>query len=380
MIPYGRQDIRQEDIDAVIDVLKSDFLTQGPKVKEFEDRFAAYVGAKYAVAVANGTAALHLCTLALNVRPGQTVLTTPNTFVASANCVLYCGGDVEFIDIDEKTYCMDVSLLPKKLSQSPKKYSGIVAVDFAGYPMDMEKVRALADEHGLWVIEDACHAPGAWRKNGAGKKILAGEGVYADLAIFSFHPVKHIACGEGGMITTNNYDLYQSLLKLRTHGITKEPASLSVNEGGWFYEMQTLGFNYRIPDMLCALGTSQLRRAGSSLERRQEIAKRYLKELKDLPVVLPETSEETRHAYHLFVIKTERRKELYDFLKLKDIHPQVHYIPVHKQPFYVSKYGQQTLEKSESYYSQCLSLPIYQSMTDDEQTYVIKSIREFYGR
>ena len=224
-IPYGRQFITDEDIQAVVDTLRSDYLTQGPKIKEFEDAFASYIGAKYAVAVSNGTAALHLCAMALNVKLGQKVITTPITFAASANCVRYCGGEVVFADIDPDTYLLDIDQVRTLLEASPKgTYSGIVPVDFAGRPVNLEAFRHLSDEYGLWIIEDACHAPGGYFTDSKGNKQMCGNGNYADLAIFSFHPVKHIACGEGGMITTNDEVLYKRLLKLRTHGIVKEDA------------------------------------------------------------------------------------------------------------------------------------------------------------
>ena len=261
-IPYGKQFIDQDDIDAVIETLQSDFLTQGPKVQEFEQAFAAYVKADYGVAVSNGTAALHLCALALGVNNRSHVITTPITFAASANCIRYCGGMVHFVDIDPNTYLMDTKKLRALLASRPKGFfSGIIPVDFAGLANNLEEIKAIANEHGLWIIEDACHAPGGYFVDAAGNKQLCGNGKFADLAIFSFHPVKHIATGEGGMITTNNKALYEKLLLLRTHGITKNPDLLKENHGPWYYEMQALGYNYRIPDMLCALGLSQLKKA-----------------------------------------------------------------------------------------------------------------------
>ena len=270
IIPYGRQNITQLDIDAVTAALKSDFLTQGPKVIEFEEKFAEYVGARYAVAVANGTAALHLCTLALGVNEKSKVITTPITFAASANCVRYCNGEVVFADIDPNTVLIDLGKVKKLLESSPKgTYQGIIPVDFAGYPLNLEAFRKLADEHGLWIIEDACHAPGGYFTDSKGVDQMCGNGTYADLAIFSFHPVKHIACGEGGMITTNNKDLYDKLLLLRTHGITRDPARMKENHGGWYYEMVDLGYNYRLSDIQSALGISQLQQAPGGLVRRK---------------------------------------------------------------------------------------------------------------
>jgi UDP-4-amino-4,6-dideoxy-N-acetyl-beta-L-altrosamine transaminase len=380
MIPYGRQEITNEDIEALIKVLKSDYLTQGPAVAEFEKQFAEFSGAPYAVAVNNATSALHLCALALGVRPGQKILCTPNTFVASSNCILYCGADVEFVDIDPENFCLDLKALAQKLESSPKgTYAGVVAVDFAGYPMDFSILHQLAKKHDLWLIEDACHAPGAEFQDQRGQWHRAGSGEFADLTVFSFHPVKHIATGEGGMITTRSKELFEKLKLLRTHGITKDPAEMSRNDGGWYMEMQTLGVNYRLPDILCALGVSQLKRIDQNLARRRELASRYQKELQGLPLKTPIVPETVRHSYHLYVIQTEKRKELYDFLKTQGIYCQVHYIPIYQQPYYQSKYGPQKLERTEAYYETCLSLPMYHSMTYQEQDQVITQIRKFFS-
>jgi len=264
-IPYGRQHITEEDIQAVAEVLRSDFLTQGPNIEEFEKKFADYVGAKYAVALANGTAALHLCTMALGVQEGDKVITTPITFAASANCVRYCGGEVVFSDIDPKSYLLDLNKLEDIIKKSPREYKGIIPVDFAGAAVNLEALKVIADKYNLWIIEDACHAPGGYFKDSKGKIQNCGNSAFADLAIFSFHPVKHIATGEGGMITTNRKDLYEKLLLLRTHGITKNPDLMSKVDGGWYYEMLELGYNYRLSDMQAALGISQLKRADEGL-------------------------------------------------------------------------------------------------------------------
>lgn len=378
IIPYGKQSISQEDIDEVVKVLRSDFLTQGPRVKKFEEAFASYVGAKYAIAVSNGTTALHLCTLALGLKKGDKIITTPNTFVASANSSLYCGGEVLFADIDENNYCLDVNKVEELLKKDPKGIKGIIPVDFAGYPVQMDDFRALADKYNLWIIEDACHAPGASFTDRSGNVQKVGNGAYADLTVFSFHPVKHIACGEGGMITTNDEKLYNYILSLRTHGITRDESQLTQNPGGWYYEMQELGFNYRIPDMLCALGASQLKRADFSLKRRIEIANVYNKELSDLPLVLPQVNTGNTHAYHLYVIKTNQRLVLYNHLKKSGIYAQVHYIPVHQQPYYVQRYGKQSFEIADRYYEECLSIPMYHSMSEEDQYKVIDSIKTFF--
>ena len=376
-IPYGRQHITPEDVQAVNETLLSDYLTQGPKVAEFEQQFAKYVGAEYAVAVSNGTTALHLCALALDVQPGQRVITTPITFAASANCVRYCGGEVHFADIDPATALIDLQAVRRLLESHPQGYfHGLIPVDFAGLPVNLEAARQLCDEFGLWMIEDSCHAPGGFFADSQGQPQRCGNGQFADLAIFSFHPVKHIATGEGGMITTNRRDLYERLLKLRTHGITKDPAQLHRNEGGWYMEMQELGYNYRMPDMLCALGISQLRRADEGLARRRELAARYDAAFADMPQVTP-LAGAPGHAYHLYVIQVPDRKELYDALREKQIFAQVHYIPVHTMPYYQQLGWQRgSFPHAENYYAHCLSIPLYPSLTDEQQQYVIDSIRE----
>ena len=389
-IPYGRQEITQADIQAVVETLQSDFLTQGPKVEEFERKFADYIGAKYALAVANGTAALHLCTLALGVQPGVRVITTPITFAASANCVQYAGGEVYFADIDPETGLMDLHKVRELIESKPAGFfSGLIPVDFAGYPLDLEAYRQLADAHGLWIIEDACHAPGGYFTDSAGQQQPCGNGTFADLAIFSFHPVKHIATGEGGMITTNRQDLFEALLLLRTHGITKNPALLQQNPGGWYYEMQTLGYNYRMPDILTALGISQLNRAPEGLEKRAQIAARYDAAFRPQPGIrilnpqpyAPEKNQGLRHAYHLYVIQVEDRKGLYDHLKAHNIFAQVHYIPVHTMPYYQQQGWQAgDFPLAENYYARCLSLPMYPSLTPEEQKFVIAQVEAFLNK
>lgn len=380
-INYGRHHISEEDIKSVVDVLKSDYLTQGPKVREFEERFSEYIGCKYAVAVSNGTAALHLCSLAMGVTPGQRVITTPITFAATANSVLFAGGTVEFVDIDKNTLLLDHNKVKALLERtSPGTYSGIIPVDFTGMPVNLQELKEIADKHGLWITEDACHAPGGYFIDSENRKQNCGNGSHADLAIFSFHPVKHIACGEGGMITTNNEELYRMLLMLRSHGITKDPDLLGENHGSWYYEMQMLGYNYRLTDFQAALGISQLTRAESMLARRRQIAEIYNENfsgkpfIKSLPALLP------GHAYHLYVIEVERRDELYRYLAKHSVNTQVHYIPVHLLPYY-RKFGwkQGDMPNAERYYSRCLSLPMYPTLEQAEQDYIIKKIMDFYG-
>jgi len=313
VIPYGRQNITDEDIQIVIETLKSDFLTQGPKIAEFEKAFAEYVGAKYAVALANGTAALHLCAMALDVKQGDKVITTPITFAASANCVRYCGGEVVFGDIDPDTYLLSIDSVRNLLENAPKgTYKGIIPVDFAGRAVNLEEFKILANEFDLWIIEDSCHSPGGYFIDSNNEKQTCGNGKFADLAIFSFHPVKHIASGEGGMITMNDEDLYNRLLKLRTHGITKNEASYTNSiefAGGkesypsWYMEMQELGYNYRLTDFQAALGISQLKRAEEGIIRRREIAKIYNEAFKNIKYIFGQSGEIEGHAYHLYITK-----------------------------------------------------------------------------
>jgi UDP-4-amino-4,6-dideoxy-N-acetyl-beta-L-altrosamine transaminase len=379
MIPYGKQNITEEDIEAVVKALNSDFLTQGPEIANFEKAFAEYIGCKYAVAVSNGTAALHLCTMALEVNKNSRVITSPITFAASANCVRYCEGEVHFADIDPETYLLDINKVRELLERHPQGYfQGIIPVDFAGRSINLEAYRQLADEFDCWIIEDACHAPGGYFTDSKGGKQLCGNGKFADLAIFSFHPVKHIACGEGGMVTTNDEKLYNKLLKLRTHGITKDPNLMHKNDGGWYYEMQELGYNYRITDFQAALGVSQLKRADEGLKRRREIAKTYFDAFKHNSSIKGQSGVIDGHAYHLYIIEVEKRKELYDFLRSKDIFCQVHYLPVHTLPYYESfGWKQGDFENAENYYKGCLSLPMYPNLTTEEQVFVIESISSF---
>lgn len=375
-IPYGRQSITQEDIDAVIKTLQADFLTQGPKVQEFEDKFATYVGAKYAVAVNNATAGLHLSVMALGLKEGDRVITTPITFAATANCVRYAGGEVWFADIDPNTYLLSLESTIKLIESKPKGFfKGIIPVDFAGLPVNLEAFRNLADKYDLWIIEDACHAPGGHFRDTKGNKQRCGNGNYADLAVFSFHPVKHIACGEGGMITTNSEEFYKKLLLLRTHGITKE--QMKEDHGGWYYEMKELGFNYRLTDIQSALGITQLARNQAGLVRRNEIATTYKKAFKGI-IKYQNLLQNFYNAHHLFVIEVDDRKGLYDYLRDHQIYSQIHYIPVHKLPYYQKiGYGDANLTNAEVYYSRCLSLPMFPTLTNSEQDHVIKTALDF---
>lgn len=388
IIPYGKQGITEADILAVVDVLYSDYWTQGPVIQEFESNFAKYVGSKYAVAVSNGTAALHLSALALGLKPGDKVITTPITFVATANCIRYCGAEVIFADIDRESYLLDINEVRKLLvADIEKRIKGIIPVDFAGRVVDLESYRKLADEFNCWLIEDACHAPGGGFINSGGVYEKAGNGKYADLSIFSFHPVKHIAAGEGGMITTNNEDLYNNLMKLRTHGITKNQQDFqnSVELSGgksdfplWYMEMQELGFNYRITDIQAALGNSQLRRADEGISKRREIAARYIEAFETNKKIKTFANKGVEnHALHLFILEVDNREELYLKLREQNIFAQVHYFPAHLMPYHQSLgWKQGDFPNSESYYQKCLSLPMYPSLTEEEQNFVIEIVIE----
>ena len=375
-IPYGKQHIDQDDIDAVVEALKSDYLTQGPKVVEFENKFAEYVGSKYAVAVNNATSGLHLSVLSMGLKPGDRVITTPITFAASANCVRFEKGEVWFADIDPDTYLLSLDKTRELIESKPKGFfNGIIPVDFAGLPINMESFRNLANKHNLWIIEDACHAPGGFFTDSEGTKQFCGNGIYSDISVFSFHPVKHIACGEGGMATTNSETIYRKLASLRTHGITKE--GMAENQGGWFYEMQELGYNCRLTDIQSALGITQLAKNNDGVKKRNEIAKVYKKAFHG-KIKYQSLPEGSHNAYHLFVIEVEERKRLYDFLKAHHIYTQIHYIPAHTLPYY-EKIGYKTadLKNSEAYYSKCLSLPMFPSLKDEEQEMVIEKVLKF---
>lgn len=366
MIPYGKQDINQVDIDAVVNVLKSDFLTQGQQVPLFEKTLADYCGVNYAKAVSNGTAALHLAYLAIGVAKNDIVWTSANTFVATANAALYCGAKVNFIDIDPKTYNLSVKCLRESLFQAKKDNKLpklVVPVHFAGQSCEMKEIWQLSKEYGFKIIEDACHALGGEYKN---KKVGACE--YSDMAVFSFHSVKMITTGEGGAIVTNNKKLDEKIELLRSHGITKDKIKfINKNEGDWHYEQQALGFNYRLTDIQAALGVSQLKRLDSFVEKRRKIAKRYLNELS---ITLPYQHPDTNSSWHLFVVQIDNRRKTYEYLQSKNIFTQIHYIPVTQQPFY----KQDNLKNSDYFYQHCLTLPIYVSLNSQEQTKVINCL------
>jgi UDP-4-amino-4,6-dideoxy-N-acetyl-beta-L-altrosamine transaminase len=392
IIPYGKQFISEDDIEAVVKSLKGDYLTQGPTILEFEKKFSNYIGSKYSIAVSNGTAALHLCALALGVKNGDKVITTPITFAASANCIRYCEGDVIFSDIDPQTYLIDLVKVEALLSKHPKgTFKGIIPVNFAGRAVNLEKLREIANKYDLWILEDACHAPGGYFIDSKKVKQNCGNGFYADLSIFSFHPVKHIATGEGGMITTNDEILYNKLLELRTHGITKNPSKFlnsidfacsqkdEINYPSWYMEMQSLGFNYRFTDFQAALGISQLNRAESGLIRRKQIAEKYNNAFTNKHFVLNQSGVVEGHAYHLYVLEVKNRLGLYNYLKQNNIYCQIHYIPCHLMPYYRNLgWKEGDMPNAELYYKNCISIPMFPGMSDEDIERVITEICKFY--
>lgn len=374
-LPYGQQWIDDEDIKEVVKVLKSDYLTTGPKVAEFESKIAQYVGSKYAVAVSNGTAALHAACFAAGINEGDEVITTPLTFAASANCILYQGGKPVFADIDFDTYNIDPSEIEKNITEKTK---AIIPVDFTGQPVDVDRIKDIAKKYGLIVIEDAAHALGAEYK---GNKI----GSLADMTAFSFHPVKHITTGEGGMITTNDEELYNRLVLFRSHGITRDANRLAnKNEGSWYYEQLELGYNYRITDIQCALGISQISKLDKFLGRRREIAEKYNSYLKNIDgIILPYQASYSKSSWHLYVIQIELekfkvgRREIFEALRAENIGVNVHYIPVYYHPYYQRLgYKKGLCPKAEKFYERALTLPLYPKMEEKDIEDVVAALEK----
>ena len=379
-IPYGHQYISDEDIQAVVATLRSDYLTCGPQIPAFEKAFCEYVHSSYAVAVNNATAALHLAAIALGVKPGDNVICTPLTFASSANCIRFCGGNVKFVDINPQTYLLDLDKLKETLAAAPKgTYKGMVLVDFAGYPHHMEEYRKVADEYGMWILEDACHAPGAYFMDSTGEKVYCGSGKYSDITVFSFHPVKHITTGEGGMACTQHKEYYEKMALYRTHGITHDVTKLQRKDGLWYYEMQELGYNYRITDIQAALGISQLKRARHNVEIRRELVRKYNEAFAGIEEIkTPYEASDVCHAYHLYVIQVEDRLGLYNYLRENKVYAQVLYYPLNLMPYY-KQFGNKEgdLPVVEEYYKHCLALPMFPTLTNEQQEYVIDKVKEF---
>ena len=384
-ISYGKQNIDEEDINAVIESLKSPWLTQGPKIEEFEQKIAEYHNCKYAVAFSNGTAALHACYRVTGIKPGEEFITTPITFAASANAGLYCGAIPKFVDIDSKTYNINIDMIEKNITDKTKV---ITPVSYSGYPVDLSKVRKIADKYNIKVIHDAAHAIGAKLNN---EDIVKN----ADMTILSFHPVKHLCTGEGGMVLTNNEKYYEKLKIFRSHGITKAPEYLNHSDGPWDYDMIELGFNYRITDIQCALGISQLNKLDWSLYRRNQIAKKYYNDLKGIEwLTLPPQFEmnlnsqkefkgsKNINSYHLFPILIKdknKRLNFFNYLHENNILVQVHYIPVHTLDYYQKTFGYKIGDYpvSEDFYGREISIPMFPTLTNEEQDYIIKIIEEY---
>jgi UDP-4-amino-4,6-dideoxy-N-acetyl-beta-L-altrosamine transaminase len=381
MIPYGRQSLDQADIDAVVQVLKSDWLTQGPTLERFEAAMAERVQAGFAVAVCNATAALHIACLAADLGPGDRLWTTPNTFLASANCGRYCGADVDFVDIDPLTWNLDAEALARKLEiaeQEGRLPKVLVAVAFSGQSCDMRRIDQLATRFGFTVIEDASHAVGA---DYAGRPVGCGE--FAAMTVFSFHPVKIITTGEGGMVMTNRPDLAERLRRLRSHGMTRDPLQMDEpSHGPWYYQQVELGFNYRMTDIQAALGLSQLNKLDAFIARRRALADRYQRALAGLPLTLPGAQAEAGSAWHLYVVRlqteslTLSHREVFEALRAAGIGVNLHYIPVHLQPYYRELgFKSGDFPEAERYYAQAISLPIFPAMSEAQQDYVIEQLQ-----
>ncbi|KNH11847.1 UDP-4-amino-4,6-dideoxy-N-acetyl-beta-L-altrosamine transaminase [Vibrio cyclitrophicus] len=382
VIPYGKQDISQQDIDSVVDVLKSDFLTQGPQVPAFEKALTEHTGAQYALAVNSATSALHIACLALGLGEGDWLWTTPVTFVASANCGLYCGAKVDFVDIDSATY----NMCPKKLEQKliTAKAIGtlpkvVVPVHLCGQPCDMESIAKLAKEYGFKVIEDASHAIG-----GQYHEQPIGNCKYSDITVFSFHPVKIVTTAEGGAALTNQKELADKMALLRSHGITRDPEMMTeASHGGWYYQQVDLGFNYRMTELQAALGVTQMQRLDEFVAARHVLSKRYNQMLSELPLVLPYQLENTYSGLHLFVIRLKldeislTHKQVFDALRENGIGVNLHYIPVHTQPYYQAMgFTEGEFPESERYYQEAISLPMFHGMTEEQQNTVVRVVTE----
>lgn len=385
-IPYGRQDINQADIDAVVQVLQSDWITQGPTIEGFEQAVAIYCGAKYAVAVSSATAGLHLACLALGLGRGDRLWTSPITFVASANCGRYCGAEVDFVDIDPQTYNLSIEALKEKLKEAEQLGQlpqVVVPVHLAGQSCEMEAIQGLAERYGFRVLEDASHAIGGQYQE---KKVGCCQ--FSDAAVFSFHPVKIITTGEGGMVVTNREEVYERLVRLRSHGVTRDPQlMLGESHGPWYYQQLELGFNYRMTDIQAALGISQIGRLEAFVERRQLLVNRYNQGLKELPLQLPKQHLDTQSSWHLYIIRLQREeilmthREVFEALREAGIGVNLHYIPVHSQPDY-QRLGFQwgDFPEAERYYQEAISLPLYFGLTLENQNKVLELLESVLRR
>ena len=385
MIYYGKQNISEEDIKAVEAVLRSDFLTQGPAIERFERSVAKYCGVKYAVAVCNATAALHIACLSAGLKAGDILWTSPITFVASANCGRYCGADVDFVDIDEKTYNMSVEALEEKLCRARKENKlpkVVIPVHLAGQSCDMARIKDLSEEYGFTIIEDASHAVGADYRD-----TKVGGCAFSEMTVFSFHPVKIVTTGEGGMVLTNRQEIYENLKIYRSHGITRDPARMThESDGAWYYQQITLGCNYRMTDIQAALGVSQMTRLDAFVARRRELAVRYNALLHDLPFVTPYVMEGANPSWHIYVVRMipdqigKTKQQIFEEMKEQGIVLNLHYIPVHRQPYY-EKLGfrQGDFPESEKYYEEAFTLPLYYDLTDDEQDRIVGALKKALG-
>ncbi|MDC0225475.1 UDP-4-amino-4,6-dideoxy-N-acetyl-beta-L-altrosamine transaminase [Gammaproteobacteria bacterium] len=378
MIPYGKHEITKEDLDSVIDALKSDFITQGPLVPKFEDMISRYVGAPYCTSTSNGTAALHISCLALGLEEGDLLWTSPISFVASANCGHYCGADVDFVDIDEKTWNISIDGLNKKLQKAktdnrlPKI---LIAVHFCGLSSEMEEIHELSKEYGFKVIEDAAHALGGSFKN---QKI--GTCNYSDITIFSFHPVKNLTTGEGGMAVTKDESIHQSLKNLASHGIVKDKDMLPIDSMPWYYEQQSLGFNYRLCDFQAALGISQLERLDKYINKREDLARIYDENIDPEKYSFQEVPPYSSSGRHIYVLRTRNnnRDKLFNFLRENGVSPMLHYIPIYRQPFYKKKkYNLSDFPNSESYFREAITIPLYPSLENSQQAHVIELLNNY---
>jgi len=373
LLPYGQQWLDEADIEAVVQVLRGELITQGPAIQAFEEKVAKYVGAKYAVAFTNGTAALHGACFAADIGPGDEVITTPLTFLASSNCVLYQGGTPVFCDINMETYNVDPNEIEGKITSNTK---AIIAVDFSGQPVEMDRISDIARENNLILIEDAAHSLGA---DYDGRKV----GTWADMTMFSFHPVKHVTTGEGGLIVTDNEEFYQKLIQFRSHGMTRNSDEMTQNDGPWYYEMLALGYNYRMTDIQAALGVSQMDKLDNFIQRRREIVEIYNRELADIPgLVLPYQHPKANSSWHLYVVRflpeyfSYSRKEIFETLRNWNIGVNVHYIPVYLQPYYKELgYSKGLCPNAERYYETAITLPLFPKMTNKDVKDVVDAVR-----